>query len=148
MTETVTFDFGGVAFSRTALAAPDFSLPARTTRFCPANCGLTDFAFAGLTACGDRTKFACGGLTERTIGALTGAGDACGGLTGISFGALTAFACGGLTDRDLMRGEFFMTNLAFSRPSLVLRVWDRLTPNDSVYFCSRIQQFSPNEVFL
>jgi len=28
MTETVTFDFGGVAFSRTELGAADFSLPA------------------------------------------------------------------------------------------------------------------------
>jgi hypothetical protein len=140
MTETVTFDFGGVAFSRTELGAADFSLPARTTRACPANCGgLTEFACGGLTAREGRTKFACGGLTDRSIGALTGFGDACGGLTGISIGALrgvgdawggltgitcgaltdqdcgglTDIACGGLTDKDLMRGEFFMTNLVF-----------------------------------
>jgi hypothetical protein len=112
MTETVTFDFGGVAFSRTELGAADFSLPARTTRFCPANCGgLTEFACGGLTdlACGDRTKFACGGLTDSGRGVSV----ICGGLTGISIGALTAIACGGLTDRDLMRGEFFMTDLFF-----------------------------------
>jgi hypothetical protein len=122
MTETVTFDFGGVAFSRTELGAADFSLPARTTRACPANCGgLTEFACGGLTAREGRTKFACGGLTDRSIGALTGFGDAWGGLTGITCGALTDqdcggltdIACGGLTDKDLMRGEFFMTNLVF-----------------------------------
>jgi hypothetical protein len=113
-----------------------------------------------LTPREDRTKFACGGLTDIArgvlpdpaicggltcipIGARKGAGDACGGLTGISIGVLigsgaacgglTGINCGDLTDRDLLRGEFFIADLVFSRPWLVLRVLDLMTPNDSVY---------------
>jgi hypothetical protein len=42
MTETVSFDLGGVAFSVTAVEAAAFSLPGRTMRGCSAKRG--DFA--------------------------------------------------------------------------------------------------------